>query len=75
MQGDDFFQIVSGRMEDADYVKMLRTSTFCLHLRGFQVMRSRHRPSPFQFTLEVPTSDVTAWPPNARVHASPVTNP
>ena len=36
-QGDEFFQIVSGRMDDAEYTKMLRTSDFCLHVRGFQV--------------------------------------
>ncbi|KNC73553.1 hypothetical protein SARC_13888, partial [Sphaeroforma arctica JP610] len=38
---DDFFQLVSGRMEDVDYTRMLRTSTFCLHLRGFQVWSPR----------------------------------
>lgn len=37
VQGDSFFRIVSGRMDDKDYTYMLRTSQFCLHLRGFQV--------------------------------------
>eukprot|EP00123_Amoebidium_parasiticum_P001679 comp12831_c0_seq1/m.7991 comp12831_c0_seq1/g.7991 ORF comp12831_c0_seq1/g.7991 comp12831_c0_seq1/m.7991 type:complete len:462 (-) comp12831_c0_seq1:351-1736(-) len=41
VQGDPFFHLVSGRMDDADYQQALRTSTFCLHLRGFQVWSPR----------------------------------
>eukprot|EP01134_Creolimax_fragrantissima_P004253 CFRG4253T1 len=39
--GDPFFKMVGQRMNDDDYTHMLRTSTFCLHIRGFQVWSPR----------------------------------
>eukprot|EP00124_Ichthyophonus_hoferi_P001198 Ihof_evm8s57 gene=Ihof_evmTU8s57 len=40
-KGDSFFRLVSGRMNDVNYTAALHTSTFCLHLRGFQVWSPR----------------------------------
>lgn len=40
-QDDDLFYIVDGRIDDVDYIEQLKTSQFCLHLRGFQVWSPR----------------------------------